>query len=489
MRKGMKIPSWLVGVQAKKSAAEGFRRRQIASAWRELFETSFGCGLRHVAAVTGPAVDRFLAAAGAGAMAVDADTVLLSAQLLGLPEPARRLAVGHELAHTLQLARGGTAARELLEAEAWQAARAALCGRPWPIRLGGVGPLAIRAYAILLTEAANLYYQACMKCCVHWGLQYLDIAAGDRVVLRPMIFEALLDTMLAQKEIRNFVLFTHGTYDGMLMPLTAAHDQAGKEFGTIQPRSHILITLMQIDEVLTDKQAAEKADPQTAKQKWQAILRKIGADPGMSGPEAVQQWLDIRLSGLHLKEEQLRTLLKKRRKLLARQLQRLEIRSCFIGSKRHSLQVLRRFFGAETVGAPTEFSAFGYLDVVGNGGNIGSAAYEKFSREHTDARKFTELDGLTKGKVALAYQRIDNSHEADTYAAATSQAAMKEWINQFLDGPSQPPLNKIPVHFLAIEAAPPGVPGNLDWKYWSHIEYAEPSDTDALPASLFTAQL
>jgi hypothetical protein len=439
-----------------------------------------------VAAATGPAVDHRLAAAGAAALTVDADTILLSTRLLGLPEPARLLAVGHELAHTLQLARGGSAAPEVLEAEAWQVARAALAGRRRPVRLGGTGALAIPAYAILLTEAANLYYKTCMKCSSQKGQVYLDIAAGDRVVLKPMLFETLLDTMLAQEHHDSFVLFTHGTSDGMLMPLTASHVRDGKEFGTVQPRNHVLVTLMQADEVLMDMKAAQDADPQTARQKWQALLRKIGAEPGTPGPEAVQRWLDQRLAGLHMTETKLRALLDKRRQLKARQLLRLEIRSCFIGSNRYSLQVLRRFFGAKIVGAPTEFSGFGYLDVISKGGNVGGAAYERFLKDHPEARKYTEQDGLTKGKVALAYKLI-NTHEADTYAATTSAAAMREWLERFLDGPSNPPLNKIPVHFLAIEAAPPAVPGTQDGRYWTHIEYAAPSDKDDQHASLFTA--
>jgi hypothetical protein len=501
----MKIQATRVSLQASKEAADWSRRWRLPAAWREPFESSFGCGLGHVTAASGPDVERRLAVAGAGALAVDAKTILLSERLLSLPEPARLLAVGHELAHTLQLARGGSAAPELLEAEAWQAARAALAGRRRPIRLGGAGPLAIPAYAILLTEAANLYYKGCKKCSVNQGRAYLEIAAGDRVVLKPMIFESLLDTMIAQKKHRRFVLFTHGTYDGMLMPLTARHVRANEEFGTVQPRSHILLMLMQIDELFTDLKAAQDADAQAeqlrqsgaapekvtaassaARQKWQALVRKIGADAGTPGPEAVQQWLNLRLQILHMSEKEVRALLDKRHQLQDRKLERLEIRSCFIGSKRHSLQVLRRFFGAEVVGAPTEFSAFGYLDVVGKGGSIGRAAYQKFSREHPDARKYTDQNGLTKGKVALAY-KLKNTHEADTYAAATSETAMREWIDKFFDGPSRPPLNNIPVHFLAIDAAPPGVPGIRDQEYWAHIAYAAPLDSDDLPASLFTA--
>src|SRR5262249_46413565 len=136
-RKGKKMQARWIGLRASHAAAG---RWPFPAAWREPFESSFGCGLGHVAAATGPAGDRRLAAAGASALAVDARTVLLSTRLLGLPEPARLLAVGHELAHTLQLARGGSAAPEFLEAEAWQAAQAALAGRRRPVRLGGAGP-------------------------------------------------------------------------------------------------------------------------------------------------------------------------------------------------------------------------------------------------------------------------------------------------------------------------------------------------------------
>src|SRR5262249_32315618 len=109
--------------------------------------------------------------------------------------------------------------------------------------------------------------------------------------------------------------------------------------------------------------------------------------------------------------------------------------------------------------------------------------------DHTEARQYTSIDGLTKGKVALAYKR-KSDHEAETFAAATSKAAMEEWITLFLDGPARPPLNHIPVHFLAVETAKSRiarVPGPMACRYWPHTASAGPLDPDALPASLLRA--
>jgi hypothetical protein len=471
------------------------RTQPLPAAWRAPFESAFGCRLQHVAAVTGPAVDRCLAAVGAAALAVDANTILLSTPILHLPEPVRLRAIGHELAHTMQLARGGTDAPEFLEAEAWQAAEAALCGRRRPVLGGGTGPLAISAFAILLTEAANTYFKTTKKCS-HWqGRAYLDIADADRLLLKPMIFEKVLDTMIAKKNHRYFVLFTHGTHDGFMMPLTQEHVDPRSEYGSVQPRAHVLITLLQIDEVLTDMKAAQDAATQADRglAKWNALLVKIGhPEPAASPQDAanvVQQWLNQTVRPLKLTEKRVRELLAKRRQVLAKNIQFLEIRSCFMGAERRTLHVLRRFFGAEGAGAPTEFSAFGYLDVLSNGGSIGEAAFARFCLDHTEARQYTSMDGMTKGKVALAYKR-KSDHEAETFAAATSKAAMNEWITLFLDGPAHPPLNHIPVHFLAVETATSriaGVPGPMDWRYWTHIAYAGPLDTDDLPASLLRA--
>jgi hypothetical protein len=94
--------------------------------------------------------------------------------------------------------------------------------------------------------------------------------------------------------------------------------------------------------------------------------------------------------------------------------------------------------------------------VRSSGGSLGAAVFDRFCHAHAEARQYTDTDGLRRGKVALAYQR-KSDHEADTFAAATSEAAMKEWIAQFLDGPSRPPLNNVPVHFLLT--APASVPG------------------------------
>src|SRR5207249_3678130 len=107
------------------------------------------------------------------------------------------------------------------------------------------------------------------------------------------------------------------------------------------------------------------------------------------------------LKVLQLPEKRVRQLLAKRRLVQAKGIWLLEIRSCFIGSKRHSLHVLRRFFNAQIVGAPVEFSAFGHLDLTGA---VGQAAYDQLCHDHTDARKYTEKADLVNGKVALAYK-------------------------------------------------------------------------------------
>src|SRR5262249_10419880 len=172
---------------------------------------------------------------------------------------------------------------------------------------------------------------------------YLDIANKDRVLLRPMVFDKLLD-VIAARDHKHYVLFTHGTHDGLLMPLTADHIREDKEYGTVQPKANILGILMQIDEVFADQKAARAADAApnklvAAKAKpaaikaandaalrlWQALLTKIGRpDPVSSSEDAariVQQWLDSLLrSSLHMTEKQVRGLLDKRQKVRAKQL-------------------------------------------------------------------------------------------------------------------------------------------------------------------------
>src|SRR5262249_11551609 len=154
-----------------------------------------------------------------------------------------------------------------------------------------------------------------------------------------------------------------------------------------------------------------------------------------------------------------RKLLHKRQQVRAKKLDLLEFRSCFVGSSRRTLQVLRKFFGAEVVGAPMAFSGFGHLD-VGSSTNLNQDAYNAFIQAHSDVRQYDEADGLTQGKVALAVQLI-NSHEANTFATATNEAALREWVVQFFGTSAAPPLNNIPVHFLATR--PTSVPGQRDW--------------------------
>src|SRR5262249_19579607 len=153
----------------------------------------------------------------------------------------------------------------------------------------------------------------------------------------------------------------------------------------VSARNHILITLMQIDEVKHDKAKAER-DAQTAAKaqgtgqapkaidpawedplvQYQRLLAKIGS-PGKPSSldlarSMVQSWIDSLLkSPLVLSERRLDEFLGKMRKVRQKDLKIVEIRSCFLGSKRFTLQVLRKFLGADIVGAPDELSCFGPL--------------------------------------------------------------------------------------------------------------------------------
>ncbi len=113
------------------TCGDNARRKNAALArrWTGQFAQSFSLDFDKVALIVSPSTDQFLACAHAFGAAVNSETVLLSSSLAAVPEYLRARIVGHELAHTAQLARGGSDTDDQLEAEAWQAALSANADR------------------------------------------------------------------------------------------------------------------------------------------------------------------------------------------------------------------------------------------------------------------------------------------------------------------------------------------------------------------------
>lgn len=82
--------------------------------------------LNRISWLTGPAVDSVLASCGALAAAVNSKTILVSSRLAAQPPSRQDAVLANELALACQLSRPGDDPEELLDDEAFAAARALL---------------------------------------------------------------------------------------------------------------------------------------------------------------------------------------------------------------------------------------------------------------------------------------------------------------------------------------------------------------------------
>ncbi len=133
-------------------------------------------------------------------------TICLTSQLLCAPFEFLAPLLGHELAHTVQLARAGDHSIEYLEAEAWEASRAALRGQRYLIK--GNGREALAAAGLYRTDDAREFMET-------FGIDPLQIPKGNTAKIDPLTFEKILDLMLDKfKNEDDFVIDAHGDKNG-----------------------------------------------------------------------------------------------------------------------------------------------------------------------------------------------------------------------------------------------------------------------------------
>jgi hypothetical protein len=279
-----------------------------AAHWRDGFARSYGVGFNDVTLAVGPDVDRCLDRSGALAMALDASTVWLSGRLRALPEGARRLVVGHELAHIVQLRRGGSDPEGALEVEAWRAAATAVRGDVYRVRGGASRPLCARAIIAMggaLDASAELHYKT-------FQAERIDKAGAIQVDATEIVPKISLDDLLAaliasfpKAQDKSFVVCAHGNRDGMMMPAVT-----GSRFVA---NTATLQFLMQPD--------VTSLDP--------------------TGPKGVVPLTTQQVADLVDKMEQVRKL----------KIVNVEFRGCAIGLNYTNLEALREFLGCTTVSA------------------------------------------------------------------------------------------------------------------------------------------
>ena len=128
----------------------------LKNGWRAPFESAFDKCFRHVRLWYGSDVDRTLTRLGVVALTISPETIFVSRRFDLLSEEHKKLVVGHELVHCVQLYNYGIDAIAQLEAEAWQAAAAALSGHKFQIQGKACQPLA--ALALVENSDAARYF-------------------------------------------------------------------------------------------------------------------------------------------------------------------------------------------------------------------------------------------------------------------------------------------------------------------------------------------
>jgi hypothetical protein len=431
------------------------RRIVLPDRWRRPFEHSFGLSLRHVIIVAGEKTDRYLAGQGAIAAATDQKTICVNSQLLDGPFAFLAPLLGHELAHTVQLTGGGSDSVEALEAEAWEATRAAFRGQKYLITGSGRNPLA--AAGLYMTDASREYMET-------FGIDPLQVPKGNTAKINPLTFEKILDLMLDKfKTEDDFVIDAHGQPGGFGIPIIKGEDG--------QATTPHLATLSKIVDLRSELMKAGdnlKELQRIVRDKTQDSNPDSPGDP--NNPSAVEaavkankQKIEREISRLKgfakVKDEAaIARVVKKIKDLKNRQRNRIELRTCNMGHFPGVMDFFRDMFNAKILRAANHFSAFGYFIPTAPRND---ASYTTFLKQHGKAFPYA----VNGGKFAFEYIPKPQA-KADIPSAASSDAAVASWIKKFLGGGANVKVSKFPTHFLLTER--PAFPQETNYK--NHIK-------------------
>jgi hypothetical protein len=301
-----------------------------------------------------------------------------------------------------------------------------------------------------------------------------DLTVRRATVLSPMHFENLIDRLLASDQ-RNFVIDAHGNPSGLHMPLTA-----GTKVAATKNALFMLSGIAQIRELMRaadeggtiwDRASGPDLD------RWRRIVgtmhsatwhRMIGDRwprdvPAVDTVAAARLLIGSRLSalvdallpGVAGRQRRVDTLVEKMRRLQGRGIRQIQFRACNIGKDTETLREFRRFFAADHLCAPDVRSGMGAVTpAISPGGVDALAARNPLAQTYE----------LPSGRFAIA---IDVSGPAfRARSAATSEAAVREWIAAHLMAGSHHRTGTFPLHFL--ETQPRAFA--LDPEYAAHIK-------------------
>lgn len=397
------------------------------------FEAAYGRSFENVSAVVGVEAERILRAAGALALAVDERTILFSKRLASLSEIERLAVVGHELAHTVQLARGGSDALEDLEQEAWRAAWAGVRGESFEIRGGARACAPLPAVGLVMDKAGQDYFTT---------FDTLDPLQITKIeMIKPLTYEKLLDLLMDtrfEKE-NDFLIQAHGEPYGFAFSIVTGQ-AAGKDSA-----AHTLRTLMSLATLIAAyKAAGDDLD------KLKAVMKDImKVDPKLdvdSAKAEIEREIDRqkKLIGITSDDDILRVA-KKMAEVRKKQRGIIELRTCNMGVTKDTLEFFRQQFNANSLGAPNVYSAFGRCKT-----DIGPSALKNFIQNHPEKEGLFQVGN---DQFGFTWVQVPNRFAATTFSAALNQAVVKAWITNFIMGGKKFQAADFPVHFLISRPA------------------------------------
>jgi hypothetical protein len=174
------------------------------------------------------------------------------------------------------------------------------------------------------------------------------------------------------------------------------------------------------------------------------------------------------VSALGLTAARVHALIDAMLQLQAKEIRKIEFRSCKMGQDLDALATFREFFEAQRVGAPDVRSGIATVHP-----HVGRGPMQALLRIHPQA----QIARMANGSRFGFRLRISPSPSTDvaTFAAADSWGAVRQWIATHIMGGTRYRSGGFPIHFL--ETDPPVFPSDREYrshiKYSSHLWYVE----------------
>jgi len=325
---------------------------------------------------------------------------------------------------------------------------------------------AMCAAGLYLTDAAKEYFEA-------FGIPPLPVPKGNTARIKPETFESIMDLMLVKfKDEVDFVIQAHGQPSGFALDITTGQ----KGVATVPS----LVSLRKVIDLRNALRAAGndlEALKRIVRTRLEGAQTPVpAADPDNAASVAVavaenkrkiETEIEILKNRAGVNDETvIARIVGKMNELKKKERNRIELRTCNMGRFQPILDFFRELFNVKILRAPNHFSAFGHFTPPAPRNR---ASYDKFLKAH--GRNFPYK--FSSGQFVFDFIGLPN-FEALTPSAASSDAAVVEWVKEYLGTTGKIEVSKFPVHFLTTD--PPAFP--QETKYRDRIKQSPAPSTN-----------